>query len=78
MEAFHGFQPPGLSFHAFGLGPADRFPVGSQHQAGTGIGQFDPIAAGFPDIEEKSLLDGVFMRSCLDKHPVFQKNIGGA
>ena len=76
METFHGFEPPGLSFHPFGLCPADRFPVGGQHQAGACIGQFNAISAWFPDIKEKSLLNGMFMGAGFNENPVFKADIG--
>ncbi len=46
-----------------------------QESAGSGIGYLDPVSGGLIDIKEKGLLDGVLMRTCLDKDPVFKKDI---
>src|SRR6202161_4519967 len=77
MEGLDGFQPPRLPLLALLLGPDDRLPVGRQNQPRSGIGDLDPVTAGFIDIEEKSLLDGVLVRAGLDVDPVLQENIRG-
>src|SRR5690348_10330743 len=77
MERLDGLEPPGLPLLALGLGPADGLPVGRQDQARAGIGDLHTIAAGLIDVQEKGLLDGVFVRASLDFDPVLQENVGG-
>jgi hypothetical protein len=43
-----------------------------------GIGDLDPVAAGFVDVEEERLLDRVLVRAGLDIDAVLQEDIGGA
>ena len=63
MKRLDRLQPPRLALLAFLLGPHDRFPVRRQDQAGAGIGDLDPVAAGLVDVEEECLLDGVLVRT---------------
>ena len=76
MEALNRLQPPCLSLLALCLTPAYGFPVGCQDEAGGGVGDFKALAARFVDIQEKCLLDGVFVGSCFDKDAVFEADIG--
>src|SRR5882724_8084623 len=71
-------QPPGLALLAFFLGPDDRLPVRRQNETRPGVGDFDAVAAGLPDIEEEGLLDRVLVRASLDVNAVLEKDIGGA
>src|ERR1043166_10122409 len=71
-------QSPRLALLALFLGPHDRLPVRREDQAGAGVGDFDAVAAGLPDVEEEGLLDGVLVRAGLDEDAVFEKNIGSA
>src|SRR3954465_2873001 len=78
MERLDRLQPPRLPLLALLFGPDDRLPVGSQDQPGAGVGDFDAVAAGLPDVEEEGLLDGVLVRAGLDEDAVLEKNIGAA
>src|ERR1700726_738913 len=78
MKRLDGLQPPRLTLLAFLLGPHDRLPVRRQNEAGAGVGDLDPVAAGFVDIEEEGLLDRVLVRAGLDEYAVLEKNVGGA
>src|SRR5580765_6274905 len=77
MERFDGFQTPGLTLLPLRLGPTDGLPVGRQDQASPRVGDFDAVPSGFVDIQEKRLLDRVFVRTSLNLDSVFEKNIGG-
>src|ERR1700730_6887835 len=77
MKRLNGFEAPRLALLAFLPRPGDRFPVRSQDQARTCVRDFHPIATRFVDIEEKGLLDGVFVRARFDVDTVLQENIGG-
>src|ERR1700688_3236144 len=59
VKGLDRLQPPRLTFLALFLGPDDRLPVRRQNQPCAGVGDLDPVAAGFINVEEKSLLDGV-------------------
>src|SRR6185437_11993366 len=76
MERLDGLKPPRLALLAFGLGPADRLPVRRKHQPRAGTSDLDPVAARLIDIEEERLLDGVFVRTRLDKDAVLKENVG--
>ena len=78
METLDGLQSPGLALSAVGLRPANRFPIRGEDQAGTGIGQFHPVAGGFPDIEKERALNSVFVRSCFDVDPRLEEQVGCA
>jgi hypothetical protein len=71
-------QSPSLALLALFLRPDDRLPVRRQDEAGTGVGDFDAVAAGLIDVEEKRLLDRMLVRTGLDVNAVFEKDIGGA
>ena len=68
VEALNGLQPPCLALLALCLTPAHGFPIGCQYEAGRGVGDFKAIAARFVDIQEKCLLNGVFVGSRFDKN----------
>src|SRR4030095_11058642 len=53
MKRLHRLQPPAVAFLASFLGPHDRLPVRRENQAGAGVGDFDAVAAGLPDVEEE-------------------------
>src|ERR1700748_3027220 len=78
VKGLDGLQAPALALLALFLGPHDRLPVRRQNQPRARIGDFDPVAAGFVDVEEERLLDGVFVWAGLDIDAVLQKNIGRA
>src|ERR1700724_4418126 len=78
MKRLDSLQAPCLTLLALVLGPHDRLPVRRQNEAGAGIGDLDPVAAGFVDIEKESLLDRVLVRAGFDIDPVLEKNVGGA
>src|SRR3984885_9988588 len=77
VKGLDRLQPPRLPLLALLLGPDDRLPVRRQDQPRPGIGDLDPVAAGLINIEEKSLLDGVLVRTSLDVDPVLQEDIRG-
>jgi hypothetical protein len=78
VERVDRLQPPRLALGAFGGGPADGLPVGGEDDAGAGVAQFDPVAAGLPDVEEERLLNGVLVRSGLDVHAGLEEHVRGA
>src|ERR1700730_8018591 len=78
MKRLDRLPPPRLALLAFLLGPHDRLPVRREDQAGAGVGDFDPVAAGVADIEEEGLLERVLGRAGFDIDPVLEKNVGGA
>ncbi|MNV87866.1 hypothetical protein D3C71_1820230 [compost metagenome] len=78
MEGFDGFEAPGLAALPLGFGPGDGFPIWRQDQPCPGIGQLDPVARRFPDIEEERALDGMLVRAGFDMDPVFEEDVGGA
>jgi len=71
-------QPPSLALLALFLSPHDRLPVGREDETGAGVGDFDAVAAGLPDMEEEGLLDRMLVRAGLDVNAVLEKDIGGA
>ena len=73
MKRLDRLQPPRLPLLALLLGPHDRLPVRRQNKTGAGIGDLDPVAAGFVDIKEESLLDRVLVRAGLDEDAVLRK-----
>src|SRR6478735_4338849 len=77
MERLDGFHAPGLPFAALLLAPLDHGRVRVKQQAGAGVGQFDPVAAGLPDIQEERLVDGVLVRTGLDVDAVFKEDVRG-
>src|SRR5436305_2074870 len=78
MKRLDRLQSPRLALLALFFGPDDRLPVRREDQAGAGVGDFDAVAAGLPDVEEEGLLDGVLVRAGFDVDAVLQKNIRGA
>src|ERR1700754_1159065 len=78
MKRLDRLQPPRLSLPSLLLGPYDRLPVRRQNEPRAGVGDFDAVAAGFVDIEEEGLLDGVLVRAGFDVDAVFQEDVGGA
>src|ERR1700722_14163114 len=78
MKRLDGPQAPCLTLLALVLGPHDRLPVRRQNEARAGIGDIDPVAARFVDIEEESLLDRVLVRAGLDEDAVLEENVGSA
>src|SRR5262245_28208625 len=78
VERLDCLQPPGLALLALLLGPDDRLPVGREDEASAGVGDFDAVTAGLPDIEEEGLLDRVLVRAGLDVDAVFEEDVGGA
>ena len=77
MKRFDSFQAPGLAFLAFGLAPANRFPIGRENQTRSGITNLHAVPAGFIHIQKKSLLDSVLVRTGLDVDTIFQADIRG-
>ena len=77
MEGLDSLESPRLALLSFGLGPADRLPVGSQDQARAGVGDLDAVASRFVNVQEKRLLDGVLVRTGLDLDAVLQEDVGG-
>ena len=75
MKRLDGFQSPGLAFLSVLLRPRDRFPVGGQNQAGTGVRNFHSVAAGLVDVQKEGLLDGVLMWSRFNVDSAIQKNV---
>src|SRR5690625_7218121 len=59
VEGRHGFHPPSLPFGAFCLRPVDHRLVRIQDQSGTGVSEFNAVAARFPDVQEEGLVNGV-------------------
>ena len=78
MKRLDGLQSPRLALLALFFGPHDRLPVGREDETGAGVGDFDAVAAGLVDVEEKRLLDGMLVRAGLDIDAVLQEDIGGA
>src|ERR1700750_1219511 len=78
MKRLDRLPPPRLAPLALFLGPDDRLPVRCEDEAGAGVGDLDAVAAGFVDVEEEGLLDGMLVRPGLDIDAVFEKDIGGA
>jgi len=78
MKRLDRLQSPRLALLALLLGPYDRLPVRRQNEPGTGIGDFDPVAAGLVDVEEKRLLDGMLVRAGLDMDAVLEEDVGRA
>src|SRR5580704_9973246 len=77
VKGLDRLQPPRLTLLALFLGPDDRLPVRRQNQPRPGVSDLDPVAAGFIDIKEKGLLDGVLVRASLDVDAVLQEDIRG-
>src|SRR5260370_37560360 len=77
MKRLDRLQPPRLALPALLLGPHDRLPVRRQNETGAGVGDFDAVAAGLVDVEEKRLLDGVLVRTGLDEDAVLREDVGG-
>src|SRR5262249_5572866 len=78
VKRFYPLQPPGLSLLALCFGPADRLPVRCQDKARASTGHLDSVATWLIHIEEKGLLDRMFVRSSLDVDAIFQKDVCGA
>src|SRR3954453_5877111 len=76
MKTLDRLQAPRLALLALFLGPNDRLPIRSQHQARAGVGDLDPVAAGLVNIEEEGLLDRVLVRPGLDEDAVLQEDVG--
>ena len=76
METLDGLEAPGLALCALGLGPNDRLPVRGEDEPRAGVGDLDPVAAGFIDVEEEGLLDRMLVRPGLDMHAVLEEDIG--
>jgi hypothetical protein len=73
LEALDGLQAAGLTILALLLGPDDRLPVRSKHQASAGICDLDAVPARFVDVEEECLLDRVLVRPRFDEIPFSRK-----
>src|SRR5882724_8700968 len=78
MKRLDRLQSPRLAFFTLFFRPDDRFPVWREDEASAGVGDFDAVAAGLIDVEEKRLLDRVLVRAGLDMDAVLQEDVGGA
>jgi hypothetical protein len=73
VERLDGLEAPGLALLPVGFRPADGLPVGGEHQARAGVGKFDAVAGGLPDVEEERPLDRVLVRPVSMWTPFWRK-----
>src|ERR1700687_5184479 len=78
MKRLDCLESPGLPLLSLFFRPDNRFPIRCKDQARARVGDFHAVAPGFVDIQEKSLLDGMFVWAGFDEDSVLKKNIGGA
>src|SRR5690625_7709176 len=48
-----------------------------QDQSVTALSEFNAVAARFPDVQEESLVNGVFIRPVFDVDTFFEEEVGG-
>ena len=72
VEGFNGWQAPSLPFFTICLTPDDGLPVRSQYEARTGAGNLEAVAARLVNVQEKRLLDGMFVRARFHEYTLLE------